>query len=114
MVGCNTHLDIVNFFLKKFRHQEIVIIRASRPREGRIGANWEKIARFEKLKNSSSVSQNGLAFMGLTGKASLSEFPKIYDKAIAKHDKLFAILFIIFRHRHFESFFEVRSNLIVV
>ncbi len=48
-----------------------------RPRE--IGQTWlwgelEKIARFEKLENLSSVFQNGLAFLGRIGKASLSKF----------------------------------------
>jgi hypothetical protein len=52
-----------------------------RPRE--IGQTWlwrklEKIAPFEKLENLSSIFQNGLAFMGRIGKASLSEFPEIY------------------------------------
>ncbi len=48
-----------------------------RPRE--IGQTWlwgelKKLARFEKLENLSSVFQNGLAFLGQIGKASLSEF----------------------------------------
>ncbi len=42
------------------------------------GANW-KLASFEKLENLSSVFQNGLAFLGRIGKASLFEFPEIYD-----------------------------------
>jgi hypothetical protein len=45
-----------------------------------IGQTWlwgelEKIGRFEKLENLSSVFQKGLAFLGQIGKASLSEFP---------------------------------------
>ncbi len=49
-----------------------------RPQE--IGPTWllgvlEKIARFEKLENSSIVLQNNLAFMGRIEKASSSVFP---------------------------------------
>jgi hypothetical protein len=39
----------------------------------------EKIAHFEKLENLSGVLLNGLAFLGRIGKASLSEFPEIYE-----------------------------------
>jgi hypothetical protein len=46
------------------------------------GADWKKIARFKKLDNLRSVFQNGLAFLGLIGKASLSEFPQIYESSI--------------------------------
>ncbi len=54
---------------------------AHRPQE--IGRTWlwgklEKIARFEKLENLSSIFQNGLAFLGRIGKASLSVFPDIF------------------------------------
>ncbi len=51
------------------------------------GENWEKIVHIEKLKNLSSVFQNGLAFLGQNGKARLSEFPEIYglDKFVSKH-----------------------------
>jgi hypothetical protein len=42
---------------------------------GRIG---KKIECFEKLENFSGVFQNGLAFLGRIGTASLSEFPEIY------------------------------------
>ena len=38
----------------------------------------EKIARFEKLKEFCNVFQNGLAFQGQIGKASISEFREIY------------------------------------
>ncbi len=37
-----------------------------------------KIARFKNLKYFCRVSQNGLAFLRRTGKASLSELPEIY------------------------------------
>jgi hypothetical protein len=48
-----------------------------------IGQTWlwgelEKNACFEKLENFSGVFQNGLAFLGRIGKASLSEFPETY------------------------------------
>jgi hypothetical protein len=43
------------------------------------GANWKKIARFETIENFISIFQNGQAFQGRIGKASLSEFPEIYD-----------------------------------
>jgi hypothetical protein len=42
----------------------------------------EKIARYEKLENFSSVFQNGLAFLGRIGKASLSEFPEINSQIV--------------------------------
>ncbi len=42
------------------------------------GANWKKIARFEKQENFSNVFQNGLAFLGRIGKSSLSMFSEIY------------------------------------
>ncbi len=45
------------------------------------GPNLKKIARFKKLKNSSLYFQNDLAFQGRIGKASLSEFPEIYDSS---------------------------------
>jgi hypothetical protein len=53
-----------------------------RPRE--IGQTWlwdelENIVHFEKLENLSAF-QNGLVFLGRIGKASLSEFPEIYEK----------------------------------
>ncbi len=41
------------------------------------GGELEKIARFEKLENSSIVFQNDLAFLVRIGNASLSEFPEI-------------------------------------
>jgi hypothetical protein len=41
---------------------------------GQIGKN----TTLKKTKNLSSVFQNGLAFLGRIGKASLSEFPEIY------------------------------------
>ncbi len=44
--------------------------------------NWEKIARFKKLENSIFVFQNDLDFLGQTGKANLSEFPKIYGQCL--------------------------------
>ncbi len=50
-------------------------------------ANWKKIARFEKLENFSSVFQNGLAFLGRIGKASLSEFPEIYANVILQGNR---------------------------
>jgi hypothetical protein len=40
----------------------------------------EKLARFEKLENISSIFQNGLAFLGQIGKASLFELPEIYAR----------------------------------
>ncbi len=45
-------------------------------------ADWKKIARFEKLDNFRSAFQNGLAFLGRFGKASLSEFSQIYESSI--------------------------------
>jgi hypothetical protein len=45
----------------------------------------EKIARFEKLENLSSVFQNGLAFLGRIGKALLCEFPEIYGLSVYVH-----------------------------
>jgi hypothetical protein len=56
-----------------------------RPRE--IGRTWlcealEKIARFEKLENLSSVIQNSLAFLERIRKASLSEFAELYGHVL--------------------------------
>jgi hypothetical protein len=42
------------------------------------GPNWKKIARFKKLQSSSIVFLKDPAFPMRIGKATLSEFPKIY------------------------------------
>ncbi len=42
------------------------------------GMNWKKDHTFQTLQYSSIDSQNGLAFLGEIGKASLSEFHEIY------------------------------------
>ncbi len=53
------------------------------------GPNWEKIARFKRLENSSLYFQNDLAFLGRIGKPSLSEFPDIYGLLMAVLLKVF-------------------------
>ncbi len=53
-----------------------------------------KIAHFEKLENLSRGFQNGPACLGRVGKASLSEFPKIYALSLTHTHTLSFVLFV--------------------
>jgi hypothetical protein len=77
------HFVVYEYLKSQLAAHQVRLIHGRSDKPG-YGANWKKIARFEKLENFSSVFQYGLAFLGRSGKVSFSEFPEIYDSLDAE------------------------------